>query len=65
MRGGARKGAGRKLGSTRPSRKTLINFKLDNEVIAHLKDRVPRGRRTRFVEKAITAALEAHNSKEA
>jgi hypothetical protein len=56
-RGGARPGAGRKPGSTKPPRKALINFMLDREVIAQLKDRVPRGQRTRFVEKAITMAI--------
>jgi len=66
MRGGPRKGAGRKPGSNKLPTKTLINFKLANEVLAKLKSQVPRGRRTRFVEAAITAALskgEARNSK--
>jgi hypothetical protein len=61
MRGGARIGAGRKPGSSKPPRKALINFTLDHEIIANLKHQVPRGRRTRFVEAAITAALRKGN----
>jgi hypothetical protein len=63
MRGGARIGAGRKPGSTKPATKTLINFTLDNQVIAQLKAQVPRGRRTRFVEAAIAAALKRESHK--
>jgi hypothetical protein len=54
MKGGARKGAGRKpTGST----KETMTFGLDPSTLALLRDRVPRGRMTRFVEQALLAAL--------
>ena len=53
MKGGARKGAGRK-----PTGKTgqLTNFYLSRATVAQLK-RVKRGQRSKFVEAAICAAL--------
>jgi len=63
VRGGARKGAGRKPGSTKPLTKALINFTLSNELIARLKAQVPRGRRSRFVQKAVASALSKALSK--
>jgi hypothetical protein len=54
MRGGARTGAGRKRGST----KVAANFKLERTILARLRDRVPCGEMTRFVEQALTRALD-------
>jgi hypothetical protein len=54
MRGGARIGAGRKRGST----KILANFKLERSTIERLRDRVPRGAMTKFVELALQRALD-------
>jgi hypothetical protein len=53
MRGGARKGAGRKSTGKRGA---LANFYLSRATIAQL-ERVPRGQRSKFVETAIVAAL--------
>ena len=54
MKGGARKGAGRK-----PTGKTgqLTNFYLSRTTVAQLDHQVPRGQRSKFVEAAIVAAL--------
>ena len=54
MKGGARKGAGRKAGST----KATMTFKLERSTLALLRDRVPRGKMTRFVEQALLRALD-------
>jgi hypothetical protein len=55
MKGGARIGAGRKpVGST----KVLVNFKLEKSTLERLRDRVPRGRMTAFVEQALLHALD-------
>jgi hypothetical protein len=53
MKGGPRKGAGRKRGST----KVLANFKLERSTLARLRAAVPRGRMTAFVEEALLRAL--------
>jgi hypothetical protein len=53
MRGGARKGAGRKP-TGRKGR--LANFILSPETLANLAQ-VPRGQRSKFVDAAIVAAL--------
>ena len=53
-RGGARKGAGRKRGST----KTTMTFKLERSTLDLSRDRVPRGQMTRFVEQALLGALD-------
>jgi hypothetical protein len=55
MKGGARKGAGRKAGST----KATMTFKLERSTIALLRERVLRGRMTAFVERALLRALVA------
>jgi hypothetical protein len=55
MKGGSRKGAGRKpVGST----KILVNFKLEKSTVERLRASVPRGAMTKFVELAITRALD-------
>jgi hypothetical protein len=54
MKGGVRKGAGRKRGST----KILVNFKLEKSTLERLRASVPRGAMTKFVELAITRALD-------
>ena len=52
MRGGARKGAGRKPGST----KALVNFKLEKTTIALLRE-LPSRQMTKFVEDAVLQAF--------
>jgi hypothetical protein len=54
MKGGARKGAGRKPGST----KATMTFKLERSTLERLRDRVPRGQMTRFVEESLLRALD-------
>jgi hypothetical protein len=54
MKGGARKGAGRKPGST----KSTMTFKIERSTIALLRERVPRGQMTAFVEQALLHALD-------
>jgi hypothetical protein len=46
MKGGARRGAGRKRGTT----KRLVNFKPEESTLTRLRASVPRGAMTRFVE---------------
>jgi hypothetical protein len=53
MRGGARKGAGRKPTGRKG---ILANFILSPETLANL-EQVPRGQRSKFVDAAICAAL--------
>jgi hypothetical protein len=53
-RGGARRGAGRKRGSS----KQTATFKLEKSILALLRDRVPQGRMTAFVEQALLHALD-------
>jgi hypothetical protein len=55
MRGGARKGAGRKPGSS----KVGVGFKLERSTLALLRERVPKGQMTAFVERALLRALKA------
>jgi hypothetical protein len=57
MKGGARKGAGRK-----PTGRTgvLTNFYLSRATVAQLR-RVPSGQRSKFVEAAIVAAIASKN----
>jgi hypothetical protein len=52
MRGGARKGAGRRPGST----KTLVNFKLERSTVALLRE-LPSRQMTAFVEDAVLQAF--------
>jgi hypothetical protein len=54
MRGGARKGAGRK--ATGP-KSILAGFSLSKEILLNLGNAVPRGQRSKFVEAAITEKL--------
>jgi hypothetical protein len=58
-RGGARKGAGRKRGST----KTTMTFKLERSTLELLRARVPRGAMTPFVERALLHALDELDAK--
>jgi hypothetical protein len=51
---GTRKGAGRKpTGST----KILVNIGLAPQLVELLKARIPRGKRTKFIQEAITEKL--------
>jgi hypothetical protein len=54
MKGGARRGAGRKRGTT----KRLVNFKPEESTLTRLRASVPRGAMTRFVEQALQRALD-------
>jgi hypothetical protein len=54
MKGGARKGSGRKAG---PPTATMT-FKIAQTTLARLRSSVPRGRMTRFVEHALQRALD-------
>lgn len=54
MKGGARKGAGRKSGST----KKPVTVKLEGSTISLLHDRVPKGKRASFIEEALRRALD-------
>ena len=54
MRGGARKGFGRKPGST----KQTMTFKLEGAILERLRASVPRGAMTKFVELALQRALD-------
>jgi hypothetical protein len=54
MRGGARKGAGRKPGTT----KIFTAFKLERTIVSLLHE-LPKGQRTKFVEQALLKALKA------
>jgi hypothetical protein len=54
MRGGARKGAGRKRGST----KTTMTFSMEQSLLEPLREQVPRGQMTKFVESALERALD-------
>ena len=54
MRGGARKGSGRKPGST----KQTMTFKLEGAILERLRASVPRGAMTKFVELALQRALD-------
>ena len=54
MKGGARKGAGRKPGST----KQTMTFKIEGAILERLRASVPRGAMTKFVELALQRALD-------
>ena len=54
MRGGARKGAGRKATG---SKTVLASFSLSSEVLFSLETLIPRGQRSKFVEAAISKKL--------
>ena len=61
--GGKRQGSGRKAGGhNKTPARVIFTMRLSPDVLAALRSRIPAGKRSQFIEKAITESLSMHQA---